>query len=53
MGPKIEAALEFLRAGGHRVIITSPEKVGAALRGEAGTEILPPVRSVGEHIAVA
>ncbi len=53
MGPKIEAALEFLRAGGHRVIITSPEKIGAALRGEAGTEILPPVRSVGEHIAVA
>jgi carbamate kinase len=43
MGPKVEAALDFLCAGRGRVIVTSPEKISAALRGEAGTEILPPV----------
>ncbi len=53
MGPKIEAALDFLRAGGRRAIITSPEKIRAALRREAGTEIFSPVRAVGEHVAVA
>ena len=50
MGPKIEAALEFLEAGGLRAIVTSPEKMGAALRGEAGTEILPPVHAGRERI---
>jgi len=45
MGPKIEAALEFLQAGGRRAIVTSPEKMAAALHGEAGTQILPPVRA--------
>lgn len=29
MGPKIEAALEFLDEGGHDVLITSPEAIGA------------------------
>jgi carbamate kinase len=53
MGPKMEAALEFLQAGGHRAIVTSPEKMGAALRGEAGTEVLPPVREPYQSIAVA
>jgi carbamate kinase len=53
MGPKIEAALEFLQAGGRRAIVTSPERIVASLRGEAGTEILPPVRTVPEHIAAA
>jgi carbamate kinase len=37
MGPKIEAAAEFLRAGGARVVICLPEQLDAALRGEAGT----------------
>jgi len=40
MGPKIEAALRFLREGGRRVIITSPEKVVDAIRGKAGTHII-------------
>ena len=53
MGPKIEAALEFLQAGGARVIVTSPEKMATALRGEAGTEILPPAGMAREHTAVA
>ncbi len=39
MGPKIESALRFLRAGGKEVVITSYERIAAALRGEAGTRI--------------
>lgn len=41
MGPKIEAAVEFLHAGGRRVVICLPEQLDAALRGEAGTTITP------------
>ncbi|MGE0710258.1 MAG: carbamate kinase [Planctomycetota bacterium] len=41
MGPKIEAALDFLRLGGERAMITSPECIEAALRGDAGTAITP------------
>ncbi len=40
MGPKIRAAIRFLRGGGRDVIITSPETMSAALRGEAGTHIV-------------
>jgi carbamate kinase len=40
MGPKIESALRFLGAGGKEVIITSYERIAAALRGEAGTRIV-------------
>lgn len=39
MGPKIEAAIEFLEAGGREVVITRPELMGAALAGQAGTRI--------------
>jgi len=41
MGPKIEAALRFLANGGREVIITSPERLTAAVEGSAGTHILP------------
>ncbi|HBP18532.1 MAG TPA: hypothetical protein DEA08_12205 [Planctomycetes bacterium] len=41
MGPKIEASLDFLRAGGSRAIITAPERIAAALAGQAGTCITP------------
>ena len=41
MGPKIESALSFLESGGREVIITSPEKLTAAIAGQAGTRILP------------
>ncbi len=39
MGPKIEAVLRFLDAGGQRAIITDPPNLERALRGEAGTLI--------------
>ena len=39
MGPKIEAAIEFLEAGGREVIITRPELMADALVGRAGTRI--------------
>ncbi len=41
MGPKIEAALAYLERRGRKVIITSPEKISAALAGRAGTSIVP------------
>jgi carbamate kinase len=40
MGPKIEAALEFLTAGGREVIITSGKALGPALAGRHGTRIV-------------
>ena len=39
MGPKIEAAIEFLEAGGKEVIITTPELLELAIEGKAGTKI--------------
>lgn len=39
MGPKIESALRFLRAGGREVIITSYEHIRDAAHGRAGTRI--------------
>ncbi|MFW9778908.1 MAG: carbamate kinase [Candidatus Heimdallarchaeota archaeon] len=41
MGPKLEAARRFLVSGGRKVIISRPELMTAALRGEAGTTIVP------------
>lgn len=40
MGPKVEAAIEFLEAGGRDVIITTPELLEKAMEGKAGTRIL-------------
>lgn len=37
MGPKIEAAINFIEGGGREVIITSIEKTGDAIHGKAGT----------------
>ena len=41
MGPKIEAALTFLSAGGELAVITSPAMLAATLAGQgaAGTRI--------------
>lgn len=39
MGPKIEAAIDFLSHGGREVIITRAELIGEALEGRAGTRI--------------
>ncbi len=41
MGPKIEAAIHFLRHGGQEVIITSIERAHQALQGLAGTHLRP------------
>ncbi len=41
MGPKIEAAVDFLQHGGQRVLICSVDRIREALRGETGTLILP------------
>ena len=40
MGPKIQAAVEFLEKGGEHVVITDLEHLGAAADGKAGTEIV-------------
>ncbi len=41
MGPKIEAAIHYLRGGGKEVIITSYERLMEALDGKAGTHVVP------------
>jgi carbamate kinase len=41
MGPKLKAAIRFIKDGGKKVIITRPELAAAALEGEAGTTIVP------------
>jgi carbamate kinase len=41
MGPKIEAAIEFVEAGGGQVIITRPELLSEALKGDRCTRIVP------------
>lgn len=40
MGPKVRAAIRFLRAGGEVAIITSPRRAGAALAGTHGTRLV-------------
>ncbi len=40
MLPKIQACVRFLEAGGERAIITNPENITRALRGETGTWIV-------------
>lgn len=39
MKPKIEAVIQFLEAGGEKAIITCPENLPKAFRGECGTTI--------------
>ena len=40
IGPKIEAALMFLKSGGERAVVTSIEAIRPAVSKESGTEIL-------------
>lgn len=40
MGPKVEAVRDFLSGGGPRGLITSPDRLEEALRGEAGTHFI-------------
>jgi carbamate kinase len=39
MGPKVEAAIQFIRNKGQRAVITSIEQIESAVKGDAGTEI--------------
>jgi len=41
MGPKVESALRFLKAGGKEVVITSYEYLAEAVAGTMGTHITP------------
>ncbi|MDD4051693.1 MAG: carbamate kinase [candidate division Zixibacteria bacterium] len=41
MGPKVEAAIDFIRNGGREVIITSLDLAAEAVAGRAGTRIYP------------
>ena len=41
MAPKIEAIVHYLEAGGKQAIVTNPENITRALRGETGTLITP------------
>jgi len=40
MGPKIEAAINFLEHGGSKVLISSVERMSEAIAGKTGTEII-------------
>jgi carbamate kinase len=40
MGPKVEAAMQFIQRGGKRAIITSIETIEDAVAGRAGTEVI-------------
>ncbi len=41
MAPKIQAAIVYLEKGGKEALITNPENIGRALKGETGTRIVP------------
>ena len=41
MGPKVEAAIRHVEAGGRRAIIGHLEHAGAALEGRSGTHVVP------------
>jgi carbamate kinase len=41
MGPKIEAAIRHLEAGGRRAMIGHVERAIAALKGDSGTHVIP------------
>ncbi|MFH1452954.1 MAG: carbamate kinase [Armatimonadota bacterium] len=40
MGPKIQASIQFIEKGGKEVIITDPEHITEALKGNTGTKIV-------------
>ncbi len=41
MAPKIQAIIWYLEGGGRQALITSPQCIGRALKGETGTWIVP------------
>lgn len=40
MAPKVQAIIRFLESGGRRALITNPENIGRALKGETGTWVV-------------
>jgi len=40
MGPKVQAALEFVEGGGGGAVITSLDRIADAVRGAAGTHVV-------------
>ena len=41
MAPKIQAIIWFLENGGKKALVTNPENIGRALKGETGTWVVP------------
>jgi carbamate kinase len=41
MGPKIEACISFLERGGQSAVISNPQNLGRAVKGETGTWLVP------------
>jgi carbamate kinase len=41
MGPKVQAIINYLEAGGKQALVTNPENIGRALAGETGTWVVP------------
>jgi carbamate kinase len=41
MGPKVQAIINYLEAGGKEALVTNPENIGRALAGETGTRVVP------------
>ncbi len=41
MGPKVEAAVQFVGETGKRAVITSVKDIAEAIEGNVGTEIIP------------
>ncbi len=52
MGPKVESALLFLRAGGKEVVITSYGHLCDAVAGRAGTHVIPDAQIVTSGLQV-
>jgi carbamate kinase len=54
MGPKVEAAVDFLARGGSEVLITTPAALERAIAGETGTRVVPdPVAATPTAIPAA
>lgn len=53
MGPKIESVVRFLRAGGKEAIITSCDNLSKAVRGIAGTHVVPDRQNLRAGIAIS
>ncbi|MFI1585361.1 carbamate kinase [Embleya sp. NPDC020630] len=53
MGPKVEAAVRFVEAGGRRSVITSLDRITAAVAGEAGTVVEANAAAVAAAAPVA